>query len=135
MVCGAAVFSIFGSIASVRRGRTGEERRKEEPGTPRVSKWVSDKITFSAPLFRHRRHYYANDLVRLKVAPLHPLLRRSATLAYTRRWWSILAMGAQSAAIDCILGRDPQVWVPHGEPPLATVLADADIAPEPSRIA
>ena len=44
-------------------------------------------------------------------------------------------MGAQSAAIDCILSRDPQVWVPHGEPPLATVLADADIAPEPSRIA
>ena len=76
-----------------------------------------------------------NDLVRLKVAPLHPLLRRSAALAYTRRWWSILAMGAQSAAIDCILGRDPQVWVPHGEPPLATVLADADIAPEPSQIA
>ena len=34
------------------------------------------------------------DLVRLKVAPLHPLLRRSAALAYTRRWWSILAMGA-----------------------------------------
>ena len=76
-----------------------------------------------------------NDLVRLKVAPLHPLLRRSAALAYTRRWWSILAMGAQSAAIDCILGRDPQVWVPHGEPPLAAVLADADLAPEPSRIA
>ena len=50
-----------------------------------------------------------NDLVRLKVAPLHPLLRRSAALAYTRRWWSILAMGAQSAAIDCILARDLQV--------------------------
>ena len=78
-----------------------------------------------------------NDLVRLapRVAPLHPLLRRSAALAYTRRWLSILAMGAQSAAIDCILGRGPHVWVPHGEPPLATVLADADIAPEPSRIA
>ena len=76
-----------------------------------------------------------NDLVSLKVAPLHPLLRRSAALAYTRRWWSILAMGAQPAAIDCILGRDPQVWVPHGEPPLAAVLADADLAPEPSRIA
>ena len=26
------------------------------------------------------------DLVRLKVAPLHPLLRRSAALACTRRW-------------------------------------------------
>ena len=75
-----------------------------------------------------------NDLVRLKVAPLHPLLRRSAALAYTRRWWSILAMGAQSAAIDCILGRDPQVWVPHQPPPLASVLAEADIAPEPSRL-
>ena len=74
------------------------------------------------------------DLVRLKVAPLHPLLRRSAALAYTRRWWSYLAVGAQSAAIDCILGRDQQVWIPHGEPPLATVLADADIAPEPSRL-
>ena len=49
------------------------------------------------------------DLVKLKVAPLHPLLRRSAALAYTRRWWSILAMDAQTAAIDCILGKDLQV--------------------------
>ena len=75
-----------------------------------------------------------SDLVRLKVAPLHPLLRRSAALAYSRRWWSILAMGAQSAAIDCILGQGSQVWIPHGSPPLASVLADADIAPEPSRV-
>ena len=74
------------------------------------------------------------DLVRLKVAPLHPLLRRSAALAYTRRWWSILAMGAQSAAIDCVLGQDPQVWLPQTAPPLASVLAWADVAPEPSRI-
>ena len=74
-----------------------------------------------------------NDLVRLKVAPLPPLLRRSAALAHTCRWWRILAMGAESAAIDCIFGRDPQVWVPH-RPPLATVLAEADIAPEPSRV-
>ena len=34
-------------------------------------------------------------------------------------------MGAQSAAIDCILGQDPQVRIPCGSPPLATVLADA----------
>ena len=74
------------------------------------------------------------DLVRLKVAPLHPLLRRSAALAYTRRWWSILAMGAQSAAIDCVLGQDPQVWLPQTAPPLASVLAWADVAPEPSRV-
>ena len=74
------------------------------------------------------------DLVRMKAAPLHPLLRRSAELAYTRRWWSILAMQAQSAAIDCILGHDPQVVVPHASPPLASVLAWADIAPEPSRV-
>ena len=75
-----------------------------------------------------------NDLVRLKVAPLHPLLRRSAALAYTRKWWAILATGAQSAAIDCILGQDPQVWVPRGAPPLAVDLAWADGAPEPSRL-
>ena len=75
-----------------------------------------------------------SDLVRLKVAPLHSLLRRSAALAYTRRWWSILAMGAQSAAIDCILGQDPQVWAPQGSPPLGQILADADIGPEPSRV-
>ena len=77
-------------------------------------------------------HEVISDLVRLKVAPLHPLLRRSAALAYTRRWWSILAMGAQSAAVDCILGQAPQVWVPDSVPPLASVLAWADIAPEPS---
>ena len=75
-----------------------------------------------------------SDLVRLKVAPLHPLLRRSAALAYTRRWWRILAMGAQTATVDCILGTDPQVWAPQGAPPLASVLAGADIAPEPSRV-
>ena len=69
-----------------------------------------------------------------KEAPIHPLLRRSAALAYTRRWWNILAMGAQSAAIDCIFGRDPQVWVPSASPPLASVLAWADVAPEPSRV-
>ena len=74
------------------------------------------------------------DLVKLKVAPLHPLLRCSAALAYTRRWWSILAMGAQTAAIDCIFGKDPHVWVPQSAPPLASVLAWADIAPEPSRV-
>ena len=75
-----------------------------------------------------------DDLVKLKVAHVHPLLRRSAALAYTRRWWSILAMGVQSAAIDCVLGQDPRPCVPDAEPPLASVLAWADIAPEPSRI-
>ena len=34
------------------------------------------------------------DMVRLKVAPIHPVLRRSAALAYTRRWWHILSIGA-----------------------------------------
>ena len=79
-------------------------------------------------------HAVVSDLVKLKVAPLHPLLRRSAALAYTRKWWATLAMGAQSAAIDCIFGRDPQVWIPHGSQPLASVLAWADVAPEPSRV-
>ena len=62
------------------------------------------------------------------------MLRRSAALAYTRKWWAVLATGAQSAAIDCILGQDPQVWVPRGAPPLAVDLAWADVAPEQSRL-
>ena len=74
------------------------------------------------------------DLVRLKVAPIHPLLRRSAALAYTRKWWSILAIGAQTAAVDCILGQGQQVWVPQAPPPLASDFAWADVAPEPSRV-
>ena len=45
-----------------------------------------------------------------------------------------MAMQAQSAAIDCILGQNPQAVVPHDPPPLASVLAWADIAPEPSRV-
>ena len=75
------------------------------------------------------------DLVALKVAPLHPLLRRSCALAYTRRWWSILAMGAQTAAVDCILNQDSPIPVPDGAPPLADIFHWADIPPEPSRIA
>ena len=50
------------------------------------------------------------------------------------RCFKFLAMGAQSAAIDCILGQDPQVWAPQGSPPLGQILADADIGPEPSRV-
>ena len=76
-----------------------------------------------------------NELVRLKVAPLHPLLRRSAALAFSRRWWSMLAMGTQSAAIDCVFGQDSPPCIPQDAPPLASVLAWADIAPEPSRMA
>ena len=74
------------------------------------------------------------DLVRLKVAPIHPLLRRSAALAYTRKWWRILAIGAQTAAVDCILGQGQQVWVPHSSPPLEWDFAWADVAPVPSRV-
>ena len=54
-----------------------------------------------------------NELVRLKVAPLHPLLRRSAALAFSRRWWSMLAMGTQSAAIDCVFGQDSPPCIPQ----------------------
>ena len=46
----------------------------------------------------------------------------------------ILMSGKAPAAIDCIFGRDPQVWIPRGEQPLASVLAWADFAPEPSRM-
>ena len=75
------------------------------------------------------------DLVRLKVAPIHPLLRRSAALAYTRRWWHILSIGAQTVAADCILGHDSPIPTPDTDLPLASVLTLAEIAPAPSRMA
>ena len=75
------------------------------------------------------------DMVRLKVAPIHPLLRRSAALAYKRRWWGILSIGAQTVAADCILGQDSPIPTPDTLVPLASVLPLADIAPEPSRMA
>ena len=75
------------------------------------------------------------DLVRLKVAPIHSLLRRSASLAYTRRWWHILSIGAQTVAADCILGQDSPIPTPETDMPLATALTLAEVAPEPSRMA
>ena len=77
------------------------------------------------------------DLVALKVAPIHPLLRRSCALGYTLRWWSIfiLAMVAQAAAVDFILNQDSPIPVSNGAPPLADIFHWADIAPDPSRIA
>ena len=75
------------------------------------------------------------NLVRLKIAPIHPLLRRSAALAYTRRWWHILSIGAQLVAADCILGQDSPIPTSDTDLPLASVLTLAEIAPEPSRMA
>ena len=75
------------------------------------------------------------DLVRLKVDPIHPLLRRSAALAYTRRWWHILSIEAQTIAADCILGQDSPIPTHETDMPIATVLTLAEIAPEPSRMA
>ena len=74
------------------------------------------------------------DLVDLKTAPLRPLLRRPAAFAYTKRWWGILSVGAQTAAIDCILGQDSPVTLQGQDPPLATVFQWADMGPEPSRL-
>ena len=72
------------------------------------------------------------DLVRLKI---HPLLRRSAALRYTRRWWHILSLGAQTVAADCILGHDSPIPTPETVMPLATVLSLAEITPDSSRLA
>ena len=54
LVCGAIFFSIFGSLALAHWCSQRQEEKPKDPS--RVSKWVSDEITFSDPLFRHRRH-------------------------------------------------------------------------------
>ena len=73
-------------------------------------------------------------LGRPQTAPLHPLLRRSAALACTKRWSGVLSLEAQTAAIDCILGQDSPVTLHGQDPPLATVFQWADLGPEPSRL-
>ena len=80
------------------------------------------------------QHRLLRSLVRTKVASIHPLLRRRAALAYTRRWWSILSIGAQTVAADCILGRDSPVPAPTTVLPLASVLPLLDVGTEPSRM-
>ena len=74
------------------------------------------------------------DLVRLKAAPEHPLLRRAAQLAWTRRWWSVLSIGVQTAAADCILGCDSPPNAYGSIPTLSSVLPLAEIPPDPSRL-
>ena len=80
------------------------------------------------------QHRLLRSLVRTKVASIHPLLRRRASLAYTRRWWGILSIGAQTVAADCILGRESPVPAPTSALPLASVLPLIDIGTEPSRM-
>ena len=74
------------------------------------------------------------SLVWTKVASIHPLLRRRAALAYTRRWWNNLSIGAQTVAADCIPGRDSPVPTPSTVLPLASVLPLFDVGTEPSRV-
>ena len=80
------------------------------------------------------QHRLLRSLVRTKVASIHPLLRRRAALAYTRRWWSILSIGVQTVAADCILARDSPVPAPTTVLPLASVLPLLDVGTEPSRM-
>ena len=74
------------------------------------------------------------SLVRAKVASIHPLLRRRSALAYTGRWRSILSIGAQTVAADCILGRYSPVPTPATVLPLASVLPSLDVGTETSRV-
>ena len=76
-----------------------------------------------------------SDLVQVKVAPTHKLLRRRAALAYTRCFWSILSIGQQTVAADCILRRDSPVPTTEATMPLASVLSLLDVGAEPSRMA
>ena len=83
---------------------------------------------------RWDQHRLLRSLVRTKVGSIHTLLRRRASLAYTRRWWGILSIGAQTVAADCILGRESPVPAPTSAMPLASVLPLIDIGTEPSRM-
>ena len=80
-------------------------------------------------------HSLVKNLVKTELAPLHPLLRRSTAPVFTRRWWGVLSIGAQTVTIDCIMNKRSPVLA-YGEIlPLEKILPLADIAPEPSRLA
>jgi len=85
--------------------------------------------------FNNDAHQVINGLVQWKTARVHPLLRRSAALAYTKRWYSIISLATQSAHITTIRNLPVNPALPTVEEPLlADVLILADVPPTPSRI-
>ena len=61
--------------------------------------------------------------------------KKKTAFAFTRRWWSILSIGAQTVAIDCIMNQRSPVLAYDEILPLEKILPLADITPEPSRMA
>ena len=49
------------------------------------------------------------DLVNLKSAPLHPRLRRSAALAYTKHWWAVQYIQLVNRELRVMKGRNVEV--------------------------
>ena len=80
-------------------------------------------------------HSLVKDPVETKIALLHPLLRISTALAFTRRWCSVLSIGAQTVAIDCIMNQRSHVLAYGVILHLEKILPLADITPEPSCMA
>jgi hypothetical protein len=77
-----------------------------------------------------------NALVHYRTRDTHPLLKRAATLGWSRRFWSVLSMGTQRAYAQSVSG------LPIEQSPLAGVacpyfsdiLTLADLPPSPSRL-
>ena len=75
-------------------------------------------------------------LVRTRVATVTPLLRRAAALAFSRRWWSLLAVALQRTVASSLLDEPGMGGAPGAgpEPFLGEVLQTAQDLPAFSRV-
>ena len=75
-------------------------------------------------------------LVQTRVQTVHPLLRRAAALAYSRRWWSLLSVALQHTVASSLLDKPGMGGAPGAGPApfLGEVLQDAHEFPAFSRL-
>ena len=76
-------------------------------------------------------------LVQTRVQTVHPLLRRAAALAYSRRWWSLLAIALQHAVASSLLDEPGMGGAPGlgATPFLGEILQETPDFPVFSRLA
>ena len=75
-------------------------------------------------------------LVRTRVATVTPLLRRAAALAFSRRWWSLLAVALQRTVASSLLDEPGMGGAPGAgpEPFLGEVFQTAHEFPTFNRV-
>ena len=88
--------------AALRRA----ERRKRTTYYDVHNSQVAELLVLGAEVFGRWSEdalSLVRELIALKVQDVQPLLRGSATAAYTTRWWNLLSTGLQRACAESLL--------------------------------